>query len=238
MQIPLVKDDGSILTALALEHYPALVEFFAYDLRKDLAVVLVQALVDKEIHLTTVEQVGTFLDITAPLIADQPDQPADEPVDEIDFSEEQTLVGRMVSMLDAESLDMQFQMLSLARKRLGGGGELRIKRTLPGICFKSLQLVRAYFDAGADSDEMWEKKMQKIYTFCHQTITALSKAEFSDLALKLFLQAALTADYTTFDKSESIAYEFMSQVCAVHRTVSSLHLGEDFAKSTHSTRIT
>lgn len=53
--------------------------------------------------------------------------------------------------------------------------------------------------------------MQKIYSFCHQTITALAKAEFVEISLKLFLQAAMTADLTPFDKAEAVAYEFMSQ---------------------------
>jgi vacuolar protein sorting-associated protein 35 len=63
----------------------------------------------------------------------------------------------------------------------------------------------------AEEDSNWDKKVQKIYQFVHQSISALVKAECVELALRLFLQAALTADKTPFDKAESIAYEFMGQ---------------------------
>jgi hypothetical protein len=31
---------------------------------------------------------------------------------------------------------------------------------------------------------MWEKKCQKIFQFCHQTITMLAKAELAELPLR------------------------------------------------------
>lgn len=61
-------------------------------------------------------------------------------------------------------------------------------------------------------DEKWDKKCQKIFQFCHQTICALSKAEYSYLSLRLFLQGALAADQQRFANAETVAYEFMSQV--------------------------
>ena len=61
-------------------------------------------------------------------------------------------------------------------------------------------------------DDKWEKKCSKIFTFCHQTIGGLLKAELSELPLRLFLQGTLTANRIEFDKHEAIAYEFMSQV--------------------------
>ena len=61
-------------------------------------------------------------------------------------------------------------------------------------------------------DDKWDKKCQKIFQFCHQTICALSKAEYADLSLRLFLQGALAADQQKFTNAETVAYEFMSQV--------------------------
>jgi vacuolar protein sorting-associated protein 35 len=58
---------------------------------------------------------------------------------------------------------------------------------------------------------MWEKKIQKIFSFCHQSIGALAKAEQPMAALRLYLQGALVANGTQYDKQESVAYEFMSQ---------------------------
>ena len=64
----------------------------------------------------------------------------------------------------------------------------------------------------AFQDDKWEKKCQKIFQFCHQTIGALIKAEMAELPLRLFLQGALTAGEIGFENHETVAYEFMSQV--------------------------
>ncbi len=62
-------------------------------------------------------------------------------------------------------------------------------------------------------DDKWEKKTQKIFQFCHQTISALIKeAEMAEVPLRLFLQGALIIDQIPFSNSETVAYEFMSQV--------------------------
>ena len=63
-----------------------------------------------------------------------------------------------------------------------------------------------------DKDDKWEKKCQKIFHFCHQTIGALIKAEMAELPLRLFLQGALTAGEIGFENYETVAYEFISQV--------------------------
>ena len=63
-------------------------------------------------------------------------------------------------------------------------------------------------------DDKWEKKCQKIFQFCHQTLGALIKAEMAELPLRLFLQGALAAGEIGFENHETVAYEFMSQVCA------------------------
>jgi len=61
-------------------------------------------------------------------------------------------------------------------------------------------------------DDKWEKKCQKIFSFAHQTISALIKAELAELPLRLFLQGALAAGEVGFENHETVAYEFMSQV--------------------------
>jgi hypothetical protein len=50
-------------------------------------------------QLGELELVQTFLRVIAPAITDQEDQPKDEEVDELDFMEEQSLVGRFISLL-------------------------------------------------------------------------------------------------------------------------------------------
>ena len=55
--------------------------------------------------------------------------------------------------------------------------------------------------------------MHKIFQFCHTTITSLVKADYSELPLRLYLQGALAADVIQFQGHDTVAYEFMSQVC-------------------------
>lgn len=64
-------------------------------------------------------------------------------------------------------------------------------------------------------DDKWEKKCQKIFSFAHQTISALIKAELAELPLRLFLQGALAGGEIGFENHETVAYEFMSQVRCV-----------------------
>ncbi|PSN52606.1 hypothetical protein C0J52_19567 [Blattella germanica] len=67
-----------------------------------------------------------------------------------------------------------------------------------------------------EQDEMWEKKCQKIFQFCHQTITALIKAELAELPLRLFLQGAIAVGQMEFENHETVAYEFMSQAFSLY----------------------
>jgi vacuolar protein sorting-associated protein 35 len=215
LQLP--AESTSVSMVLKFEHYVPLIEFLGYDLRKELACFSIQSLVQNDVKLTAADEVSTFLDIVDPLIQDQPDQNLEEE-DEDEFSEEQCLVGRMIQCFKGSTPDLQYTILSATRKRLGTGAgcERRIKRTLPAIIFQGLELVLQYNKMTAEDDSAAEAKMAKIFKFLHQTITALSKAEFTDLALRMFLQAALTSDQTAFAKSEDITYEFMNQAFSLY----------------------
>lgn len=63
---------------------------------------------------------------------------------------------------------------------------------------------------------MWQRKCQKIFQFCHATITALMKAELAELPLRLFLQGAIAIGEIRFDNFEMVAYEFMSQAFSIY----------------------
>ncbi|KAJ8961969.1 hypothetical protein NQ317_000888 [Molorchus minor] len=107
-----------------------------------------------------------------------------------ELAEEQCLLARFAHQLRSNVPDDQYLILTAARKILVTGGPLRIKYTLPPLIFQSYQLAYKYKDT---KDGKWEKKCTKIFQFCHQTITALVKAELA-LPLRLFLQGALAID--------------------------------------------
>lgn len=88
---------------------------------------------------------------------------------------------------------------------------------MTGVCVEAanimlLALLHMLVLSFCCQDDKWEKKCQKIFQFCHQTIGALIKAELAELPLRLFLQGALVISQMEFENHETVAYEFMSQV--------------------------
>lgn len=213
LKIP-VDNYNNILTVIQLEHFGKLLDYFDYKGRKAVSTYLVNNALENETPIPTPEQVDTILKIIAPLVQDQADQPSEEE-DSEDFMEEQGLMGRLINLFYSEEADQQYLILNSARKHFGAGGNKRIKYTLPSIVFQAYKLAFQYKSLQSD-DERWEKKCQKIFQFCHQTISALIKAELAELPLRLFLQGALAAGQIEFENYETVAYEFMSQAFSLY----------------------
>ncbi|XP_058967807.2 vacuolar protein sorting-associated protein 35-like [Pocillopora verrucosa] len=213
LKIP-VDSYRNILTLLQLEYFAPLFKYFDFSSRKEMSLYVITNAVESAITIPTQEQVDSVLNLVSTLVCDQEDQPSEQD-DPEDFIEEQSLMGKFVTLLRGDSPDQQYLILNAARKHFGSGGEKRIKFTLPPIVFSAFQLAYQYRDA-QDEDDKWDKKCQKIFQFCHQTIAALAKAEYAELSLRLFLQGALVADQAGFSNAETVAYEFMSQAFAIY----------------------
>ncbi|XP_064640905.1 vacuolar protein sorting-associated protein 35-like [Lineus longissimus] len=213
MKIP-VDMYNNILTVLKLEHFGPLFEYFDYQARKVMSAYIISNAVENETLIPEHEQVDSILTLAAPLVQDQSDQPTEDE-DPEDFAEEQGLMGRFINLLHSNDLDQHYLILNSARKHFGNGGERRMKYSLPPLVFSAYKLAFRYRDAKEDDDK-WEKKCQKIFQFCHQTIVALIKAELAEISLRLFLQGALTAGEIPFENQETVAYEFMSQAFSLY----------------------
>lgn len=213
LKIP-VQNYNSMLTVLKLDHFGVLLDFCDFYSRKTMSAFLVNNALENETFIPTQEQVDQVLLLLAPLIQDQSDQPTEEE-DPDDFAEEQGLMGRFINLMQAETADQQYLVLNTARKHFGAGGNRRIKYTLPPLVFQAYKLAFRYKEI-SEEDEKWEKKCQKIFQFCHQTISALIKAEMAELPLRLFLQGALAAGQIGFENHETIAYEFVSQAFSLY----------------------
>lgn len=95
-----------------------------------------------------------------------------------------------------------------------------MRYTLPPLVFQAYQLAFKYRDI---KDDKWEKKCTKIFQFCHQTITALVKAELAELPLRLFLQGALAIDQIGFENHETVRLHYKSNsLFSIISTVGSL----------------
>jgi len=216
MKIP-VDAYNNVLTVLGLEHYARLFGYFDYEARKIMSVYIVSNVLEYETKIPTQEEVEALLTLVSTLVQDQSDQPNEYEIDAEDFAEEQGLMGRLVHTMSADpsTPDVQYLILNTARKHFGSGGNKRIKFTLPPIIFAAYKLALRYSEL-AGEDEKWEKKVAKIFQFCHQTISALIKAELAELPLRLFLQGAVVCGLIPFENHETVAYEFMSQAFSIY----------------------
>ncbi|XP_013396942.1 vacuolar protein sorting-associated protein 35 [Lingula anatina] len=213
MKIP-VDSYNNILTVLQLEHFGPLFEYFDFAAKKSMSSYIIVNALDNDIKIPSQEQVDAILNLVAPLVCDQEGQPQDD-IDPEDFAEEQGLMGRLINLMQAEDADQQYLILNAARKHFGNGGNMRIKYTLPPLVFAAYKLAFKYKEL-EEEDDKWEKKCQKIFQFCHQTIGALIKAEMAEVPLRLFLQGGLAAGEIGFENHESVAYEFLSQAFSLY----------------------
>ncbi|XP_028931294.1 vacuolar protein sorting-associated protein 35 [Ornithorhynchus anatinus] len=213
LKIP-VDTYNNILTVLKLKHFHPLFEYFDYESRKSMSCYVLSNVLDYNTEIVSQDQVDAIMNLVSTLIQDQPDQPAEDP-DPEDFADEQSLVGRFIHLLRSDDPDQQYLILNTARKHFGAGGNQRIRFTLPPLVFAAYQLAFRYKE-NSKVDDKWEKKCQKIFSFAHQTISALIKAELAELPLRLFLQGALAAGEIGFENHETVAYEFMSQAFSLY----------------------
>ncbi|XP_060081276.1 vacuolar protein sorting-associated protein 35-like [Ylistrum balloti] len=213
MKIP-VDSYNNVLIVLQLGHFGPLFEYFDFKSRKIMSCYIINNVLENDTFIPTQEHVDSILNIVNVLVQDQNDQP-EEPEDPEDFAEEQGIMGRFIYLLQAEDLNQQYLILNTARKHFGSGGDQRIKFTLPPIVFAAYRLAMRYRDH-QEEDENWERKCQKIFQFCHQTIGALIKAEMAEIPLRLFLQGAMAAGQIEFENHETVAYEFMSQAFSLY----------------------
>ncbi|XP_048484184.1 vacuolar protein sorting-associated protein 35 [Plutella xylostella] len=202
-----------ILTLIKLKRYSPLIAHLDCSGRSSLAAAIAQRVLDTGTYIDTPQDVEAVLGMLDVLVKDQPDQPAE--VDPDDFMEEQGLLARLIHHFKSDSPDQQYLILTTARSALQGGGARRVQHSLPPVLFHAYRLAFTYHQI-KDQDEMWEKKCQKIFQFCHQTISMLVKAELAELPLRLYLQGALAISEIGFANHETIAYEFLSQAFSLY----------------------
>ena len=233
LKIP-VDSYNDILTVLSLEHFIPLLNCYDYSGRKEMSAYLVNNVINNATLIPSPEKVETILTMVAPLVSDQTDGPTGDQSkseDREEWEEEQGLMGRMVHLLQADTADQQYLVLTAARKHFSAGGPLRLPHTLPPLVFQAYQLARKFFSV-KEEDDKWDPKVEKIFKFCHSTVSALVKAELAELPLRLFLQVrmneveivqsvlqgALACNAIPFANHETVAYEYMSQVLLTHLT--------------------
>ena len=70
---------NNVLTILKLKHFAPLFDYFDYKTRKEMAMYVINNSLDNDTYVPSMEEVDSILQLAAPLIMDQDDQPT-EPV--------------------------------------------------------------------------------------------------------------------------------------------------------------
>lgn len=105
--IDLYKD---VLKLLKIKHYSTLYEHLDYIGRKSICHYLVNSALENETIISSTQDAEGLLQMINPLIVDSSDVPADYEQDGEDFAEEQTLVARLVHLMQSEDLDEQYMV--------------------------------------------------------------------------------------------------------------------------------
>ncbi|KAH9487244.1 Vacuolar protein sorting-associated protein 35 [Psilocybe cubensis] len=220
----------SVLTLLAIPNYVPLLTKQLFTTRRSIAHSIVSSVLKNETIIEAPEDVDGVLELCHVLIKDQTDSgPISIPNGQIptsrdlrrqgpyfmereELAEEQGWVARMVHLFRSESLDVQFELLQIARKHFDMGGE-RMRFTFPALITSSIKLCRRYKNREHDEAD-WETKVSAILKFIRQLTSILATTvDAPNIALRLFLLAAQIADECGF---EDLSYDFYVQAFTVY----------------------
>ncbi|KAF9523654.1 vacuolar protein sorting-associated protein 35 [Crepidotus variabilis] len=230
-----INNYQSVLTLLAIPNYVPLLTKQLFSTRRNIAHSIVSSVLKNETIIEAPEDVDGVLELCHVLIKDQTDvgasnagasgqQPnANANVREVrrqgpyfvereEMAEEQGWVARMVHLFRSESLDVQFELLQIARRHFDLGGE-RMRFTFPALITSSIKLCRRYKNR-EDQEPEWQSKVATILKFVRQLISILATTvEAPTIALRLFLLAAQIADECGF---EDLTYDLYVQSFSVY----------------------
>ncbi|KAM1810164.1 hypothetical protein ACFX12_026959 [Malus domestica] len=207
LSAPLEKYND-IVTALKLTNYPRVLEFLDSGTNKVMATVIIQSIMKNTTHVLTAEKVEALFELIKGLIEDL-DGTINDEVDEEDFKEEQNSVARLIQMFSNDDPEEMFKIICTVKKHILVGGPTRLPFTVPPLVFSSLKLVRKLQaqDENPFGDDA-STTPKKIFQLLTQTIEALLNVPAPELALRLYLQCAETANDSDL---EPVAYEFFTQ---------------------------
>lgn len=222
----------SVLTLLAIPNYAPLLTRQLFSTRRSIAHSIVSSVLKNETIVEAPEDVDGVLELCHVLIKDQSDSSAaaggivhatqmhmkdmrrQSPyaLEREEMAEEQGWVARMVHLFRAESLDVQFELLQIARKHFDAGGE-RMRFTFPALITSAIKLCRRYKNR-EHLETDWQIKVSNILKFVRQLTSILStQIEAPTIALRLFLLSAQIADECEF---EDLTYDFYVQAFTVY----------------------
>ncbi|KAI7897200.1 vacuolar protein sorting-associated protein 35 [Mucor mucedo] len=220
-----------VLTLItSLKYYQPLLAMQPYNTRRSVALAILDNILSKETKLEQPQQVYQLLEICHVLIKEESTSTTVSVTQQYygdeDDRDEKGWVARLVHLFYSDDEDVQFLLLSAARKQLETGSGNRIKAIFPSLIVSSLKLAKRYHKYNKNSHKTdepeeninvneWEKKMTTLYRFIHQIIMILYRQgdNTESQCVQFSLMAAQSADYCGF---EQIAYDFFLDAFKVY----------------------
>ena len=165
---------------LTMNEYPKLIRYLLFKRKRDVARHITKAIVRGNIDLTQEEMVTQVLTFIEPLLVRLPDY---QEVSETQFKDEQTQVAKVVFQINSEDPALNWSILKKFIDKFVGGGDERMKFTVPSTIFRLFQLVVQIYNG---RDETTEPKVYKrIFDTVRGLIDRLQS--FPVLSIQLYL---------------------------------------------------
>jgi len=191
---------------------------------KEVALNFIKSVITRNAVLSEVEQVDQLFAAITPLIRDQDgyvnavDSDGRELPASVAFANEQKMVAKVIHLMRSDDTDNLLRIYGVAKKHFMLGGSQRMKYTMAPIVFSALALARRVFArekaAESDADTAPQFSTRKVFHFVIEIVTATATSH-PELAMKLFLQAAQSADDCAF---HAIAYEFAKEALLIYES--------------------
>ncbi|KAJ6306304.1 hypothetical protein OIU78_021592 [Salix suchowensis] len=174
-----------------------------------MAMVIIQSIMKNNTCISTADKVEVLFELLKGLIKDLDGTAVDE-LDEEDFNEEQNSVARLIHMLYNDDSEEMLKIICTARKHIMAGGPTRLPFTVPPLTFSALRLVRKLqaHDGNVVGGGEEPTTPKKIFQLLNEIIEALSSVPSPELALRLYLQCAESANDCDL---EPVAYDFFTK---------------------------
>ena len=222
-----------VLTVLGLHHFAPLLSLLSPGKRRDISRRIAETLVKSQDQVDSVDKVQILFRFVEPLVTGVDGVTLDED----DVVEDAALLAKMMHALHARSEDVegQYEILEIVLQKVLTGGSVRAAAAIPPIFFIALHTVRRIsLSSSTPQNESLSSSSgggvviqsttaaqqqqqqsgpclacEKWYRYLHRAASALADARAAELALELFLAAALSASQE--GRLEIISYEFFEQ---------------------------
>lgn len=199
-------------TVLGLKHYASLLNVLTPSRRREMGRRVAEAAIRRysasQQNIDSPAAVKTLFEFLGP-VAGQAAAGAD--LDEDDIKEDAALLARVINTLRSSDAGEQYEIVDMVLPLLIKGGTVRAAATIPPLCFVALEALRTIILPGQRTGEisLKETTVDTWYRFLHRAASALADARAADLALEIFLIAAVSASQDA--KMEVMAYECFEQ---------------------------